>query len=46
MGHFKEIEVGLINIIPPIPIPGLATQILPTAVFYLKYSFDDLYDGI
>ena len=35
MGHFKEIEIGFINIFPP--IPGVANKLLPTTSFIVKY---------
>ena len=43
IGHFKEIEIGFMNRIfpPPIPIPGVATKLLPTAQFIFKDSLDD-----
>ena len=46
MGHFKEIEIGFINIFdPPIRIPGAAQIFLPTATFLcLKSALMIFYD--
>ena len=47
MGHYKEIEIGLINIIPsPIPIPGAPTNPAYSIVLFSNtylMVFNDLY---